>query len=289
MKIFCTQQETPSPARFTNTWLAKGSRVPLFYLLWRLFAASLALVGLVQSIAQNTLEFLEKEQHENIYKYFIYLTNNGRWVAAAALLLEAALVVQRYIARGEDNAIIDTDKQREGGSEPNMKDEVGSRRQKRLPIPLTILWVLTNISSSLSFMITIVYWSVLYNPARNELDFENFSGHLLIAVVHFVDVLVGDRPWRLAHSFHPVLFGCVYAVFSLSYYLAGGTNYHFEPYVYHITDWGRTGRTIGVLVGVTIALVTFHAFFCLLARGREALKSCLKSRRGEESGLIAQC
>ena len=35
--------------------------------------------------------------------------------------------------------------------------------------------------------------SVLYNPARNELDFENFSGHLLIAVVHFVDVLVGDR------------------------------------------------------------------------------------------------
>ena len=37
-------------------------------------------------------------------------------------------------------------------------------------------------------------------------------------------------------------------------------------YVYHITDWGQTGRTIGVLVGVTIALVTFHAFFCLIAR-----------------------
>ena len=37
-------------------------------------------------------------------------------------------------------------------------------------------------------------------------------------------------------------------------------------YVYHITDWGRTGRTIGVLVGVTIALVTFHAFFCAVAR-----------------------
>ena len=37
-------------------------------------------------------------------------------------------------------------------------------------------------------------------------------------------------------------------------------------YVYHITDWSRTGRTIGVLAGVTIALVTFHAFFCLVAR-----------------------
>ena len=34
---------------FSPKWLAKGSRVPLFYLLWRLFAASLALVGLVQA------------------------------------------------------------------------------------------------------------------------------------------------------------------------------------------------------------------------------------------------
>ena len=64
--------------------------------------------------------------------------------------------------------------------------------------PLTHLEVvsdnlLTNISSSLSFMISIVYWSVLYNPERNELDFENFSGHLLIAVVHFIDVIIGDR------------------------------------------------------------------------------------------------
>ena len=33
-------------------------------------------------------------------------------------------MLQRYIARGEDNAIIDTDKEREGSSEPDMKDEV---------------------------------------------------------------------------------------------------------------------------------------------------------------------
>ena len=79
----------------------------------------------------------------------------------------------------------------EGGkSGEETKEEM---EQKGLPIPLTILWVLTNISSSLSFMITIVYWSVLYNPERNELDFENFSGHLLLAVVHLIDLLIGDR------------------------------------------------------------------------------------------------
>ena len=88
MKIVCTERQTPSPARFTNTvqniiilnifikqsgfpegrsvctmlpyveiidlkdspqWLAEGSRVPLSYLLWKSFAAALALVGLIQA------------------------------------------------------------------------------------------------------------------------------------------------------------------------------------------------------------------------------------------------
>ena len=103
------------------------------------------------------------------------------------------LVSRRFLAtaREEDSEVKDVDEEKVGGS-GEVKVEV-VREEKALPIVLTILWVLTNISSSLSFMITIVYWSVLYNPERNELDFENFSGHLLIAVVHFIDVIIGDR------------------------------------------------------------------------------------------------
>ena len=108
--------------------------------------------------------------------------------------LQAVLVSRRFLAtaREEDSEVKDGDEEEAGGSGEEVKVEV-VREEKALPIVLTILWVLTNISSSLSFMITIVYWSVLYNPERNELDFENFSGHLLIAVVHFIDVIIGDR------------------------------------------------------------------------------------------------
>ena len=108
--------------------------------------------------------------------------------------LQAVLVSRRFLAtaREEDSEVKDVDEEEVGGSGEEVKVEV-VREEKALPIVLTILWVLTNISSSLSFMITIVYWSVLYNPERNELDFENFSGHLLIAVVHFIDVIIGDR------------------------------------------------------------------------------------------------
>ena len=90
------------------------------------------------------------------------------------------------------------------------------------------------------------------------------------------------RPWRLVHAIHPVLFGCMYAAFSLSYHLAGGTNYHFEPFVYHITDWARTWRTLGVMLGVFVALVTFHAMFCLLGRLREVCRGRRRRARGGE-------
>ena len=111
--------------------------------------------------------------------------------------LQAVLVLRRYLSpeRDEGSEGKEGHEEEEGRSEEETKEEI-EMEQKGLPIPLTILWVLTNISSALSFMITIVYWSVLYNPERNELDFENFSGHLLLALVHFIDVLIGDRYYR---------------------------------------------------------------------------------------------
>jgi hypothetical protein len=48
------------------------------YLTYKWSLAILFLVGLVQSIIQNTMEFMEMEEIENVFKYFIYLTNNGR-------------------------------------------------------------------------------------------------------------------------------------------------------------------------------------------------------------------
>ena len=106
--------------------------------------------------------------------------------------MQAVLVSRRYLSPEREEGFEGKESHEEEGgkSGEETKEEM---EQKGLPIPLTILWVLTNISSSLSFMITIVYWSVLYNPERNELDFENFSGHLLLAVVHFIDLLIGDR------------------------------------------------------------------------------------------------
>ena len=39
----------------------------------------MVIAALIQSIFQNTVYFLNVGEDENVYKYFIYLTNNARY------------------------------------------------------------------------------------------------------------------------------------------------------------------------------------------------------------------
>ena len=64
--------------------------MPLLYLIWRCTAAIFAGSALLISFGSNVLNYLEKDEEENISKYLIYLTNNGRLVAALALGLEVS-------------------------------------------------------------------------------------------------------------------------------------------------------------------------------------------------------
>jgi len=255
----CNKAPDPSRLRFTNTWIGDAN-VSYTYLTYKWALAILFMVGLVQSIIQNTLSFMELEETENIFKYFIYLTNNGRLVACAAGFLEAVLVSLRW--RKEKTLGKDI-----------VEDE------NCLPVAMKVLWIMSNISSSLSVIISLVYWTALYNPDRHYLDFENFSGHLLIAAANMLDVFISDRPWRMLHAIHPIIFAGVFGVFSFIYFLAGGTNYYFEPYVYHIIDWAHPMRTMLVIGGVTVFFVIFHSFFFLMYKMRLVCSKRYKMRK----------
>ena len=42
-------------------------------------------MNLIQSVVASTVYFMDKSEPENVYKYFIYLTNNGRFVVTIFL------------------------------------------------------------------------------------------------------------------------------------------------------------------------------------------------------------
>jgi len=263
-KSWFQHEDGPGPKQFTNTWLL-SDHVSLPYLLYHWSRAIFFIVAILQSLIKSSLYFIEKEEPDNVYKYFIYLTNNGRWLAAVAFTLEAVLVSLRY------------SKERKGTYKECFEEGF-----KNLPFSHKLLWYLANCNSALSIMITIVYWTLLHNPLRHYLDFENFSGHLFIGLAVILDVFISDRPWRLRHCVHPILFSVIFCIFSLFYYLAGGTNYYKEPYIYSILDWSRPWRTLGIVSLVAATMILMHFFLYCLYRIRLLLKQKYISNRTSE-------
>ena len=111
-------------------------------------------------------------------------------MAALAFTLEASLVTRRWRREREARTAEDSER-------------------SRLSLGHKISWILNNINSSISgvetlrklcqflflfslVLITLVYWTALYTPEK-VLDFQNFSGHLLICLSCLVDVWVSDR------------------------------------------------------------------------------------------------
>lgn len=99
------------------------------------------------------------------------------------------------------------------------------------------------ISLVLSIVITIIYWSLLYNGMNlqkiccplslklflikvNEstLDATNVLTHAFNSVCMFIDLWIVAHPLRLLQMFLPVVFGVVYAIFSYIYQSCGGIN-----------------------------------------------------------------
>ena len=135
------------------------------YLFYRWSVAVLVMTGLIQSIVQNTEYFLNHQQSENVYKYFIYLTNNGRQdlvifpgsynllfnisrlVAALGFSLEAILVTQRLIRE-----------RRQSPETHDSRSEAFVSRDENspeLPRSHRVLWVFSNITYSLELVITL--------------------------------------------------------------------------------------------------------------------------------------
>ena len=83
-------------------------------------------------------------------------------------IFQAVLVSRRFLA-DRKNLNMDKCEKREG-------------HEGGLPFLFSLLWVLSNTSSSLSVLISITYWAALYNPELDNLDFNNFSGHLFLAI-----------------------------------------------------------------------------------------------------------
>ena len=118
-----------------------------------------------------------------------------------------------------------------------------------------IQWFLFNITANINFIVTIIYWSVLYRSSRG-LTFEDFNFHATPCILTTLDLCVTALPVRLLHVVYPAGFGIAYVTMTLIFWAAGGTP---NRPIYPFLDYeNKPGVAAGLICGIGALIVVLH-------------------------------
>ncbi|XP_051159727.1 protein rolling stone-like isoform X2 [Leptopilina boulardi] len=127
-------------------------------------------------------------------------------------------------------------------------------------------WFLYVVTCTLALSVTIIYWSVIYNPQIHSVDILNILLHVFNSILMIVDMCMVKIPIFLFSAWWCLIVALLYVLFSIIYYAAGGVDKLGNHFIYAILDWKKPMRTVIVCLVVTIFLLIVHGVFCLLAK-----------------------
>ncbi|XP_062127035.1 protein rolling stone [Drosophila sulfurigaster albostrigata] len=218
------------------------------YLFYRWFMALFFIGVVIESM------WPQADDETSYWLYFIYMTNWGIWMCMLTNLLGAILVtIWHYHPEYSDKLL-------------NMEAWLS---------PFRIYWSMHIITLVLSIVITIIYWSILYDANESALDATNVLTHGFNSICMFIDLWIVAHPLRLLHAFLPVVFGVIYAIFSYIYQMCGGINKKGKPYIYHVIDWSQPKSAFITVLGVLVLSCCIYALLFVFFKLRLFLsRSC---------------
>lgn len=196
-------------------------------------------------------------------KFFIFLTNwtfiilNIYFVCATTLSCIALYKDVRNDMQTTPQATGDEVVQMEmgpvdGNGYGTIEPEI-SREKDDLRFHHKFLWFLYGISATAGVWITVGYWTILVGD--DPIDANNITKHALNTVFMVIDTWLSAVPIRLFHSLYPFLYLVIYLIFTVIYWLLGGTNRHGEPFIYEALNYNDFDPTLGSLLVVFIVVV----------------------------------
>ncbi|KAJ8925730.1 hypothetical protein NQ315_009578 [Exocentrus adspersus] len=118
-----------------------------------------------------------------------------------------------------------------------------------------IYWILHEIALSFAFMITIIFWTVLYNGTFFTAT--NFFVHGSNSIVLFIDLWIIAHPIHIPHYLYLFIFGQIYILFTVAYYYLD-TNTGGSGIIYFILDWNRPFQTILMDLAISFLVLLLH-------------------------------
>ena len=203
----------------------------------------------------------------NIYKYqaklFIFLTNwtyliLNLYFLQATTLTFCALCCECRARREASPSTTGTQVVEMGSGDdsanPDEKPTEEAREEDALRLPQKIFWLLYVISANAGLLVTVGYWTVLFEEDE-PIDANNITKHALNSVFMVTDTFLSSIPVRLFHSIYPLLYIVVYLSFTVVYWQLGGTNIQGQPYIYKLLDYNNIEPSTGCLIGFFLLLI----------------------------------
>lgn len=129
--------------------------------------------------------------------YFIYLTHWNLLFTTASMLLAAILVYLHHTNR--------------------LKCDKMTRELKAL-------WFLSSSSNMYAFLISLIYWTLLFKKDNAVIDLNNILIHATNSLVLLIDLAVVKHPGRAGLFIYPLGCGFIFLFFSWLYPALGGLN-----------------------------------------------------------------
>ncbi|XP_046341602.2 protein rolling stone-like [Haliotis rufescens] len=246
-----------------SEWKAGPSAL---YLVWRAVWAGyhIGILGLSGYLTRFTVD-----NEANRVKILVYLTICSYIVLALAGVADLALSVYFYIYRKQD------------------------LRGAEAPMPwyCKALWVLANISNSMAFLVSLLYWVLIHDyevgfQGYNYITFFTHGANLIYVVLN---LLVTAMPVRLLHFYHVVIYGILYAIFNAVYVLAGGTNDQNDHYIYKFLDWNKNpGLSSAISLEAVVGTILFQGL-SYNVRGKDTVTPINMSLKATMQEYLTSC
>lgn len=113
-------------------------------------------------------------------------------------------------------------------------------------------WLLHSVIANLGFLVSALYFILIYNPKTDILGLTNISRHLLNSVFIIIELTFNSIAIKFLHVFWIVGFTTIYGIYTLVFWYTVPSP---ENYIYDIVDWNRPAKTFQLIIVLQIVSV----------------------------------
>lgn len=147
-------------------------------------------------------------------------------------------------------------------------------------------WMLYIIATDSAFVITTLFWSLLYEKTMVLNEMSIFV-HAFNFILMMIDLFVVAHPIRILHCCYPSGFVMCYSVFSVIFYASGGTNEEGQVYIYkNLLDWRKPESSTLSCLAALLYIIIVHTICWGLYKFRVWIHfKCVSESGADSSGF----